>query len=180
MGAKDPPTPKPSLADALERAGRGFDSLSAALGGPRPRGRPLEMVKAPTSDFFVSFRFAVSGSSDDEGLEAADSVARLGGDGEVPVSQVDFDGRRLELRAGHRRGVRPLAERLAGVRWVRVEAFDRGRRSARRFTFVAEEGPRPLLELDAAADSVAIDGAVWVEAELVAVEDFDQGKGKEP
>lgn len=173
-----PPTPKPSLAVALERAGRSFESLSTALGGPRPRGRrPAEMVQAPEADFFVAFRFAVSGAPDEEGLEAADSVARLGGDGEVPVSRVDFDGRRLELRTGHRRRFRPVVERLSDVRWIRVDAFDRGRRVVRRFTFVSENGPRPLLELDASDSDVAVDGAVWTEAELVSVEDIKPGKG---
>lgn len=163
MTDRRPPARPTSVVDSLEKLGRSFSSVAKAIGGD-------------VSDTLPAYRFAVTVSDDEDGLEAADASSRLGGDGAVPLNRVRLEGRRLELRAVHRRGVPPLVERLAGVRWVRLELLSRdGRpRRRRRFTVAVDEEPGPLLELDAELDAPAVDGAIWTSAELVRVEDFDK------
>lgn len=137
--------------------------------------RRMLAMEGLEADFLPGYRFRLAVSEDEDGLEAADAVARLGGPPEVAGARLRFDGRRLELRTAHVRGRPPLAERLAGSRWLRVDLFDRDRRNARTIVFALAGESLPLLELDAADSGPAVDGAVWLEAELVRVED---GKGK--
>lgn len=151
------------------------ENVARALDETARRMLAMEGLEA---DFLPGYRFRLAVADDEDGLEAADSIARLGGPPSVAGVRLRFDGRRLELRTAHVRGRPPLAERLVGSRWLRVDLFDRDCRGVRTIVFALAGEALPLLELDAADSGPAVDGAVWLEAELVRVE--DNGKGKDP